>query len=114
MMECCGTVCPRTGTADSRWQPTPTISSSGPVLDEGLQPWSGVRCAMFSSSPAAEHFVDVTGHLDRGVESLAAHEVYLGNLSGGFDPEEFLRAQATEAGRRAGVPLAVAFEVVPL
>jgi LmbE family N-acetylglucosaminyl deacetylase len=84
------------------------------LLDEGLQPWSGVRCAMFSSSPAAEHFVDVTAHLDRGVESLAAHEVYLGNLSGGFDPEQFLRVQAAEAGRRAGVPLAVAFEVVPL
>ncbi|GEC10214.1 GlcNAc-PI de-N-acetylase [Streptomyces spinoverrucosus] len=84
------------------------------LLDEGLQPWSGVRCALFSSSPEAEHFVDVTAHLDRGVESLAAHEAYLDNLAGGFDPEQFLRRQATDAGRRAGVPLAVAFEVVPL
>ncbi|MEV5385682.1 PIG-L deacetylase family protein [Streptomyces sp. NPDC052721] len=84
------------------------------LLDEGLQPWSGVRCAMFGSSPEAEHFVDVTAHLDRGVESLAAHEAYLGNLAGGFDPKQFLRRQAADAGRRAGVPLAVAFKVVPL
>ncbi|MGW0703081.1 hypothetical protein ACWD0A_27980 [Streptomyces sp. NPDC002867] len=59
----------------------------------------------------AEHCVDVTAHLDRGAASLAAHETYLRNLAGGLDPERFLRRQAADAGRRAGVPPAVAFEV---
>ncbi|WP_409474465.1 hypothetical protein [Streptomyces sp. HC307] len=69
---------------------------------------------MFSSSPEAEHFTEDTAHLDRGVEFLAAHEVYLGNLVGGSDPERFLRRQAVDAGRRAGVPPAAACEVDPL
>lgn len=84
------------------------------LLDEGIQPWSEVRCALFGSSPEAEHFVDVTAHLGRNAESLAAHEAYFGNLAGGFVPEQFLCLQAADAGRRAGVPPAVAFEVVPL
>ncbi|MGP4088007.1 hypothetical protein [Streptomyces sp. KR55] len=84
------------------------------LLDEGLRSRSGVRYAMFSSSPEAEYFTDDTAHLDRGVKSLAAHEAYLGNLSGGFEPERFLRRQAVDVGRRAGVLPVVACEVVPL
>ncbi|WP_256356343.1 hypothetical protein [Streptomyces sp. PKU-EA00015] len=48
------------------------------------------------------------------MESLAAHETYLRNLAGRLDSEQFLRRRAADAGRRAGVPPAVAFEVVPL
>ena len=45
--------------------------------------WSGVRFAAFNASPVATHAADVTGYLDRGIESLRCHELYLANLDGG-------------------------------
>ncbi|MBZ9642669.1 hypothetical protein [Streptomyces sp. PSKA30] len=81
----------------SRWWRTWTSWSSGPhrrwpmcpeLLDEVRRPESGVRCAMFSSSPEAESFTDVMAHLGGGV--------------------------AVGVGRRAGVPPAAACEVDPL
>ncbi|MGA3351702.1 MAG: PIG-L deacetylase family protein [Acidimicrobiales bacterium] len=79
---------------------------------EGLEPWHGLRFAAFNASPEADHFVDVTDYLDRGIASLAEHRVYLENLQGEFDLVKFLRSNAEQAGLLAGVPLAVTFEVV--
>ena len=45
--------------------------------------WAGVRLAAFNASPQSTHAVDVTGYLDRGIESLRCHELYLANLDGG-------------------------------
>ena len=84
------------------------------LLAEGLEPWHGTRFVAFNASPAADHFVDVTDCLDRGIASLAEHRVYLENLSGDFDLVQFLRSNAERAGAEAGVPLAVTFEVVSL
>ena len=75
--------------------------------------WSGVRFAAFSASPEATHAVDVTGYLDRGIESLRCHELYLSNLGGAADDTgEFLRSGAESTGARFGVLHAVAFEIV--
>jgi LmbE family N-acetylglucosaminyl deacetylase len=74
--------------------------------------WQGVRFALFSNSPLARHYVDVTGHLDAGIASLRAHQVYLDNLPGGFDPAGFLRGIAKETGERAGVAEGVPFELI--
>lgn len=80
-------------------------------LDEGLEPWSGVRFVAFGSSPRPTHYVELgEADLAAGVASLAAHEVYLSNLEG-FDQASFLPQAAAEAGREFGVPLATAFEV---
>ena len=84
------------------------------LADDGLEPWHGLRFAAFNASPAADHFVDVTDYLDRGIASLSEHHVYLENLRGEFDPVQFLRSNAEGAGLQAGVPLAVTFEVVNL
>jgi len=84
------------------------------LFDEGLEPWHGVRFAAFNGSPVADHFVDVTGYLDRGIASLAEHRVYLENLSGDFDLTQYLRSNAERAGKEAGVLHAVTFEVVSL
>ena len=84
------------------------------LLAEGLEPWRGLRFAAFNASPLADHFVEVTDHLERGIASLAEHRVYLENLGGEFDLLEFLRSNAKQAGARAGVALAVTFEVVSL
>jgi LmbE family N-acetylglucosaminyl deacetylase len=84
------------------------------LVSEGLGPWRGLRFAAFNASPSASHYVDVTDYLERGIASLAEHRVYLENLEGEFDLEQFLRSNAERAGEDAGVPLAVTFEVVSL
>jgi LmbE family N-acetylglucosaminyl deacetylase len=85
------------------------------LLDEGVEPWDGVRQVWAFGSPDARHAVDVTATFDRGVASLRAHEAYLAGLgSGTFDAEEFLESVCRPAGARLGVPLAAAFEVFQL
>ena len=75
--------------------------------------WAGVRFAAFNASPQSTHAVDVTGYLDRGIESLRCHELYLANLDGSTDdPGEPLRSAAASVGERFGVQHAVAFEIV--
>jgi LmbE family N-acetylglucosaminyl deacetylase len=84
------------------------------LLDQELEPWSGVRMVCVNGSPHPTHAVDVTGFLERGVESLLAHSAYLDNLGEGFDARAFLASGASHVGRRAGVEHAVGFEVIDL
>lgn len=83
------------------------------LVDEA---WSGVRHVAVSGSPEPTHAVDVTDTFDKGVESLRAHSAYLAGLGDHplADPEAFLRQIAEATGERAGVSLAVAFEVFDL
>lgn len=84
------------------------------LVDEGLEPWSGVRWVAFSGSPEPTHAVDVTGHLDRGIASLRAHRVYLDNLGTDFEPAAFLTGIAVAGGRALGTEHAVTFEVLEI
>jgi len=84
------------------------------LLEEGLEPWNRVRMVCFGGSPRPTHAVDVTSFLDRGIDSLKQHRVYLENLSSVFDPEAFLRKMATETGNRLGCRFAVSFEVIEM
>lgn len=85
------------------------------LLDEGLEPWSGVRALLAFGSPRATHAVDVTETLDRGIASLRAHAAYLAGLGDNAmaDPEEFLEAIARMTGSRFGTKYAVSFECLP-
>ncbi|QFG20866.1 PIG-L deacetylase family protein [Actinomadura sp. WMMB 499] len=80
--------------------------------DLELEPWQGVRFALFGGSPLAEHYVDVTGHLRKGIDSLLAHRVYFSNLGAGFDAAAFLTGMAEPAGRSVGVEHAMTFEMI--
>ena len=40
------------------------------LLDEGLEPWSGVRFAAVNASADSTHSVDVSATIDRGVASF--------------------------------------------
>lgn len=82
------------------------------LLEEGLEPWKGVRMVCLSGSASPTHGVDVARHLDRGVASLAEHRVYLENLGRDFNGREFLSSMAAEAGQRLGCRFAVSFEVI--
>jgi LmbE family N-acetylglucosaminyl deacetylase len=84
------------------------------LVDEGLQPWGGVRAVLAFGSPQPTHAVDVTDTLELGFASLRAHEAYLAGLGGGMDPEEFLEAIARMTGTRFGTKYAVSFECLPL
>ena len=80
--------------------------------DLGLEPWQGVRFALFGGSPQAGHYVDVTGHLQDGIDSLLAHEVYFGNLGADFDAAAFLTGVVEPTGRAVGVEHAMPFEMI--
>jgi LmbE family N-acetylglucosaminyl deacetylase len=84
------------------------------LVDEGHEPWSGVRFAAVNAIEGTTHSVDVTATIDRGVASLREHHVYLDGLPYAMDPDAFLREHASDAGRRAGVGYAVEFEMVLL
>ena len=84
------------------------------LLQEGCEPWNGVRFVITGGSPLSTHAVDVTDFIDKGVESLEKHRVYIDNLGVDFDPETFLTFTAAATGERAGCDYAVPFEVFEL
>ena len=83
------------------------------LLDEGLEPWGGVRYVFVAGAEHPTHGVDVTGEpLQRGIASLAEHAAYTRGLgSGAFDPAPFLTWFARMSGPAIGVEEAVLFEV---
>jgi len=82
------------------------------LLEEGLEPWAGVRQVWAASSPDSAHGVDTTATFQLGIESLEAHDAYLRGLgSGDFDVTEFLESAARATGSRLGARYATSFEV---
>jgi LmbE family N-acetylglucosaminyl deacetylase len=83
------------------------------LVDEGLEPWGGVRYVGLAGPATPTHGVDVTGEpLRRCIASLAAHAEYTKGLgSGAFDPDPFLTYFARQAGPAIGVEAAVLFDV---
>ncbi len=84
------------------------------LLDEGHEPWGGVRAVFAAGSPLGNHAVDVTDSFSKGIESLKAHAAYLAGLGGGpmSEPEEFLESFARQTGTRLGTTFATSFEVI--
>ena len=82
------------------------------LVDEGYEPWSGVRWVCMAASPQNTHGVDVTGHLDAAVSSLQAHHVYLAGLGADYPaPPDLLEMILGRGGQAMGVEHAVTFEV---
>ena len=85
------------------------------LLDEGLEPWAGVRQVWAAGSPDATHAVDVTDTFAAGLASLHAHRAYLAGLGPDApDPEEMLEGLARQTGTELGVPMAASMEVLQL
>lgn len=84
------------------------------LVDEGLEPWNGVRMLLVSGSPNPTHAVDVGDHVYKGVESLEKHEAYLKGLSQDVEPEMFLTMNANATGIEFGCDYAISFEVYEL
>lgn len=80
------------------------------LLDEGLEPWGGVRMIGLPSDRPT-HGIDVTDYFDVGIASLREHAAYLAALTQG-DPEPMFRAFARAVGGQMGCELAIAVEVI--
>jgi LmbE family N-acetylglucosaminyl deacetylase len=84
------------------------------LVEQGLQPWNGVRRVAVAGSATPTHAVDATPGMERAVRSLLEHRSYIEALTD-EDPETyargFLTANATATGERFGGRPAVAFEV---
>lgn len=82
------------------------------LIDEGHEPWDGVRFVLAAASPRSEHHVDVSDSIEVGMASLRAHARYLEALGGGADTEAFLRSNAERVGAEVGVAHAIAVEMI--
>jgi LmbE family N-acetylglucosaminyl deacetylase len=81
------------------------------LVDEGHEPWNGVKWLAVAGSPTPTHGIAVSSDdLDRGVASLQAHAAYLAGLGGDFDARGFLQEPCRAIGSELGTELAVAFE----
>jgi LmbE family N-acetylglucosaminyl deacetylase len=84
-------------------------------LQDGLEPWGGVREVWAAGSPLSTQGVEITDTFDVGVASLRAHKAYIDGLGWeNFDAGEFLEGISRATGQRLGVAHAVAFEVFPM
>lgn len=99
-------VCDAARDADNRW-------IFPELIDEGYDKWSA-KMVLVSGSPNATHAVDVTDYIDKGIESLQKHKVYIENLGTDFDPDTFLSFNAAAIGERFGTDYATAFELMNL
>ena len=90
--------------ADNRWV-------FPELLDEGFEPWKGVKMICVNGSSDPTHAVDVTECIDKGIASLQEHRVYIDNLGRSFDPDMFLRMNLNAVGERFGCDYAVSFEI---
>ena len=83
------------------------------LLDEGFEPWEGVRLIAIAGSPAPTHHVVVDDSFEASVASLEAHAAYNSALPDTFPaPRELLGQILGQGGRLAGVEYAVALEVI--
>lgn len=85
------------------------------LIEEGLEPWGGVRRIAYASPPMPTHAVDVAGHVEAAVASLETHRQYLDALGPDYpSPRELLEQILSGGGRAAGCRYAVTFEVFDL
>ncbi|MGK2947863.1 MAG: PIG-L deacetylase family protein [Acidimicrobiales bacterium] len=82
------------------------------LIDEGHEPWGGVRFVAAGASPRAGHYVDVSDAIDVGMASLRAHAAYLEALGDTGETETRVRSGAASVGALVGVDHAIAFELI--
>ena len=84
------------------------------LVEQGLEPWNGVRWVAIAGSSTPTHAVESTAGLERAVRSLLEHRTYIEALTD-EDPETYVRGFLGTVGERTaerfGGKPAVAFEV---
>lgn len=80
------------------------------LLDEGLDPWRGLRELWIAGPGARPRVVDISDTLDRKIDALMCHQSQVGG-----DAERiagFVRAFTAELGSRSGFAHAESFRVI--
>jgi LmbE family N-acetylglucosaminyl deacetylase len=78
------------------------------LLDEGLEPWRGLREVYLIGPGQLGLAVDITTTIDKKIEALLCHASQVGPEVG-----QWMRAAASEAGKQHGYEYAETFTVVP-
>lgn len=80
------------------------------LLEEGLEPWRGLRELWIMGPGVKTHLADISATIDRKIEALMCHQSQVGD-----NAEEiagFVRKYCAEAGAPAGFDFAEGFEVI--
>jgi LmbE family N-acetylglucosaminyl deacetylase len=80
------------------------------LLDEGLEPWRGLREVWIAGPGLRPHVVDISQTIDRKIDALLCHQSQVGE-----DAEEiskWMRSATAEAGEPSGYAHAESFDVL--
>lgn len=82
------------------------------LVQEGHEPWGGVRRLCFAGSTTPTHIVDVTGHVDAAVASLEAHAAYNAALPEDYPEPRELVPMLLRTGPESGLDHVLALDVI--
>jgi LmbE family N-acetylglucosaminyl deacetylase len=80
------------------------------LLDEGLEPWRGLRDLYIAGPGTKPVAVDISATIDRKIEALLCHRSQVGDNAQGI--EQWVRQWSAEAGEAAGFDFAETFQVI--
>jgi LmbE family N-acetylglucosaminyl deacetylase len=80
------------------------------LLDEGLDPWRGLRETWIMGPAGGSHVVNITDTLERKIDALMCHASQVGDDR--TEVEGWLRTWAVEIGKPAGYDYAESFRVI--
>jgi LmbE family N-acetylglucosaminyl deacetylase len=80
------------------------------LLDEGLEPWRGLREVWIAGPGLRPHLVDISKTVDRKIEALMSHRSQVGDDAG--EIAGWVRRSTAEAGATKGYAFAESFDVI--
>jgi LmbE family N-acetylglucosaminyl deacetylase len=80
------------------------------LLNEGLEPWRGLREVWISGPGFKPHVVDISATLDRKIDALMCHRSQVGDDRGRI--EQWMRERTGAEGERAGFAYGESFQVI--
>ena len=80
------------------------------LLDEGLEPWRGLRELWIMGPGIKPHLVDISDTIDLKIEALMCHTSQVGDHAD--EIAGFVRQYTAEAGKGAGYDHAESFQVI--
>src|SRR5918999_935019 len=80
------------------------------LLDEGLQPWRGLREVWIAGPSPGGHVVDISATIERKIDALMCHQSQVGDNAEGI--VNFVRDRFGELGREHGYDYAESFTVL--
>jgi len=77
------------------------------LLDEGLEPWKGLREILIQGPAGGTHAEDITTTIDRKIDALRAHRSQLA-----WDPDQLIRGWAAASGKTHGMQYAEVYRLL--